>query len=89
MTLPSLPTQGSTNWYAWAQGVQEAAGSVDPVLAGFTYDPATGDLLSYTENGVTITLTYNADGTVATSRRGAGPIRTYSYDANLNLIGVA
>ena len=29
MTLPVLPPQGSTSWYAWAQGVHDAAGQVE------------------------------------------------------------
>jgi uncharacterized protein RhaS with RHS repeats len=65
-----------------------ALGSADPVLSNFTYDPATGNLLSYQEDGITITLTYNADSTVATSKRGSGPTRTFTYSGG-NLAGVA
>lgn len=60
----------------------------DPALSNFTYDATTGNLLSYTENGVLITLTYNSDGTVATSQRGVSPVRSYSY-TNGNLEGVS
>jgi hypothetical protein len=63
-------------------------GSADPVLSNFTYDPATGNLLSYQEDGITITLTYNADGTVATSKRGTAAAKTYSYSGG-NLVGIA
>ena len=62
--------------------------AVDPVLSNFSYDPATGNLLSYQENGTTITLTYNSDGTVATSQRGSNPAKTYSYSGG-TLVGVA
>jgi len=90
LALPSLPTEGG-NWAAWGAAVHNAvnaAPSPDPVLSNFTYDAATGNLLSYQEDGITITLTYNADGTVATSKRGSGPTRTYSYSGG-NLAGVA
>lgn len=60
----------------------------DPVLSAFSYDAATGNLLSYQEDGITITLTYNADGTVATSKRGTNATRTFSYSGG-NLTGVA
>jgi hypothetical protein len=58
------------------------------VLSNFSYDSATGNLLSYQEDGITITLTYNADGTVATSKRGTDPTQTFTYTGG-NLVGVA
>lgn len=58
----------------------------DPVLSDFVYTD--GNLTSYKEDGVTITLTYNADGTVATSKRGTAATKTYSYSGG-NLAGVA
>jgi hypothetical protein len=63
-------------------------GRAAPVLSAFSYDAATGNLLSYQEDGITITLTYNADGTVATSKRGSEPTQTFSYSGG-NLVGVA
>lgn len=72
---------------ALATGLGSRA-AADPVLSNFVYDPATGNLLSYKEDGVAITLTYNADGTVATSKRGTAPAKTYSYTGG-NLTGVA
>lgn len=62
-------------------------GPADPVLSNFSYDP-TGNLLSYQEDAITITLTYNADGTVATMKRGSAPAKTFSYSGG-NLVGVA
>jgi YD repeat-containing protein len=59
----------------------------DPVLSDFVYD-GSGNLTSYKEDGVTITLTYNGDGTVATQKRGSGPTRTFAYSGG-NLAGVA
>jgi len=67
--------------------LKAALGSADPVLSAFVYD-GLGNLTSYKEDGVTITLTYNADGTVATSQRGTGPVRAFSYSGG-NLAGVA
>jgi hypothetical protein len=63
-------------------------GRAAPTLSDFVYDPATGNLLSYKDDGVSVVLTYNADGTVATSKRGDQPTQTYSY-TNGNLVGVA
>jgi uncharacterized lipoprotein NlpE involved in copper resistance len=68
--------------------LRAAFGRAAPVLSNFTYDAATGNLLSYQEDGITITLTYNADGTVATSKRGTEATQTYSYSGG-NLVGVA
>jgi hypothetical protein len=82
----ALPTP-STPYYTTAAADSRFA-KADPVLSNFSYDPTTGNLMSYQEDGVTITLTYNPDGTVATSRRGAAPVVTYSY-AGGNLVGVA
>jgi hypothetical protein len=63
-------------------------GRAAPVLSNFNYDAATGNLLSYQEDGILIVLTYNADGTVATSQRGSDPVQTYTYSGG-NLVGVA
>jgi hypothetical protein len=60
----------------------------DPVLNNFVYDSTTGSLLSYQENGITIAFTYNSDGTVATSKHGTNPTKTYTY-TNGNLSGVS
>jgi hypothetical protein len=68
--------------------LRAAFGRAAPVLASFVYDAATGNLLSYTEDGIAIVLTYNADGTVATSKRGTEPTQTFSYTGG-NLSGVA
>jgi len=68
--------------------MKTAFGRAAPVLASFSYDAATGNLLSYTEDGITIILTYNADGTVATSQRGTDPAQTFTYSGG-NLVGVA
>lgn len=40
MTLPSFPNQGSTNWYAWAQGVHDAVedGASDTGVAALVED---------------------------------------------------
>jgi hypothetical protein len=62
-------------------------GRAAPVLAAFVYD-GSGNLTSYTEDGISIVLTYNADGTVATSKRGTEATQTYSYTSG-NLVGVA
>lgn len=53
MTLPSLPAQGSTNWYAWAQAIDArvrvgGGGSGTPVA-----DPTDPDL--YTIAGSSLT----------------------------------
>jgi YD repeat-containing protein len=60
----------------------------DPVLALGPYD-ADGNPLEVVENGITTVFTYNPDGSVATSQRGTGPVRTYTYDASQNLTAVA
>lgn len=67
--------------------LRAALGSADPVLGSFVYD-GSGNLTSYTEDGIAIVLTYNADGTVATSKRGTAATKTYSYSGG-NLAGVA
>ncbi|MDX5962953.1 hypothetical protein SIM91_06455 [Rhodococcus opacus] len=41
-----------------------------------------------TDNGITTTYTYNADGTVHTDTRD-GVTRTYTYDGSGNLTGIA
>jgi hypothetical protein len=69
-----------------AMAQRAALGSADPVLSDFVYDG--GNLTSYKEDGVPIVLTYNADGTVATSKRGTAAAKTYSYTGG-NLGGVA
>jgi hypothetical protein len=68
--------------------LRAAFGRAAPVLSDFVYESGTGNLLSYVEDGITITLTYNADGTVATSKRGTDATQTYSYSGG-NLVGVA
>ena len=50
-------------------------------------DPATGNVMSVTENGVTTTYTYGPNG-VATDTR-LGVTRTYTYDGSGNLTGIA
>jgi hypothetical protein len=67
--------------------LRAALGSADPVLSAFVYD-GSGNLTSYAEDGITITLTYNSDGTVATSQRGTATVKGYSYSGG-NLVGVA
>jgi YD repeat-containing protein len=47
------------------------------------YDATTGAVTSATENGVTTTYTYNADGSVNTETR-LGKVRTWVYDASGN-----
>jgi hypothetical protein len=60
----------------------------DPDLSDFVYEAGTGNLLSYKENGVSIVLTYNVDGTVATQKRGPNPTQTFTYSDG-NLTGVS
>jgi hypothetical protein len=67
--------------------LRAAYGRADPVLANFVYD-GSGNLTSYTEDGLAIVLTYNTDGTVATSKRGTNAVQTYTYSGG-NLVGVA
>lgn len=51
--------------------------------SSIVYDPATGNVTSATEGGITTTFTYNADGTVNTETR-QGKVRTWVYDGNGN-----
>jgi YD repeat-containing protein len=51
--------------------------------SAIVYDPATGNVTSITEDGVTTTFTYNPDGTVNTETM-LGKVRTWAYDANGN-----
>jgi YD repeat-containing protein len=51
--------------------------------SSIVYDPATGNVTSNTEGGITTAYTYNADGTVNTETR-LGKVRTWAYDANGN-----
>lgn len=85
ITRDELPTAAQI---AADPALMAAFGRAAPVLSNFSYDSATGNLLSYQEDGITTTLTYNADGTVATSKRGAEPTQTYTYTGG-NLTGVA
>jgi hypothetical protein len=78
---------GKVNSSTYTAGLAAKA-PADPVLSNFSYDAATGNLLSYQEDGITITLTYNADGTVATSQRGSNAAKVYTYSGG-NLVGVA
>lgn len=71
-----------------ATALRAAFGRAAPVLSDFVYDAPTGNLLSYKEDGISIVLTYNSDGTVATSKRGTEPTQTFSYTGG-NLVGVA
>lgn len=73
---------------ATSVALRAAFGRAAPVLSDFVYDPPTGNLLSYKEDGIPIVLTYNSDGTVATSKRGTEPTQTFSYSGG-NLTGVA
>lgn len=73
---------------ATGAALRAAFGRAAPVLSDFVYDATTGDLLSYAEDGIPIVLTYNPDGTVATSKRGTEPAQTFSYSGG-NLVGVA
>lgn len=96
-TLPAVPGPANPDPYPQYPTMDEivaspalraALGSPDPVLSDFVYESGTGNLLSYKEDGVPIVLTYNADGTVATSKRGTAPAKAFSYSGG-NLAGVA
>jgi hypothetical protein len=73
---------------ATATALKAAYGRATPVLSNFVYEAGTNNLLQYQEDGILIVLTYNSDGTVATSKRGSDPAQTYTY-AGGNLVGVA
>lgn len=68
--------------------LRAAFGRAAPVFANPVYETGTGNLLSYDEDGIHIVLTYNSDGTLATSKRGTEPTQTYSYSGG-NLVGIA
>lgn len=72
-SVTAMPVPGTT--FAPADPTQGITYNVDDTVA------------TVTENGVVTTFTYNADKTIATSQRGSGPVRNYTYSAG-KLTGV-
>jgi YD repeat-containing protein len=68
------------------QRLSEGFVALNSTYADMEYED--GDLVSWTQNGVPCSATYNPDGTVATLTTG-DLTRTFTYDADGNLIGAA
>jgi len=70
-------------------GLTKAVGDATyaPAFPDTTITYSGGNVATVTDNGITTTYTYNADGTVHTDTRD-GVTRTYTYDGSGNLTGI-
>lgn len=78
ISIPEGAIGGLLNagWSIMPRSAATAGGQVSDVVRD-----GSGNITSYTENGIAYTMTYNADGTVHTIS-GGGVVKALQYDGN-------